>query len=388
MTALVAILVEPLIPVDIPGKVGADAVANILDILASSMLAVTTFSFSVMVASFSAATQNVTPRATRLLMQDNTSQNVLSTFVGSFLFSLVGIISLGMGAYGGAGRVVLFAVTLGVIVLIIIAILRWVGHLTLFGRVGDTTKRVETATSEALTVWANNPSLGAQRLGKLPAKAQDVTADRVGYVQYVDLPALQKAAESCGAKIYVLATPGRFVDLNAELVKVSSMPTGDEERDSFLDTVRSAISIDDERSFDQDPRFGLVVLSEIASRALSPAVNDMGTAIDVIGRQVRLLSDYAVACKAADETEAQFDRVHVPQLNLDDLFEDAFAPVSRDGAGLIEVQIRLQKAFAALSQFGGEFKAASQARAEYARALALSRLPSESDRDRIKAFES
>jgi hypothetical protein len=43
----------------------------------------------------------------------------------------------------------------------------------------------------------------------------------------------------------------------------------------------SAFLVGPDRSFKQDPRFGMIVLSEIASRALSPGVNDPGTAIDV-----------------------------------------------------------------------------------------------------------
>jgi uncharacterized membrane protein len=43
------------------------------------------------------------------------------------------------------------------------------------------------------------------------------------------------------------------------------------------------------RYFHEDPRFGLITLSEIASRALSPAVND-GTAIQIISSHVRLFS--------------------------------------------------------------------------------------------------
>lgn len=55
-----------------------------------------------------------------------------------------------------------------------------------------------------------------------------------------------------------------------------------------MSQIARAFLIGDERTFDDDPRFGLVVLSEIASRALSPAVNDPGTAIDIIGTFVRL----------------------------------------------------------------------------------------------------
>ena len=46
-TALVALAVAPYIPDEVPTKIGSDAVDNILNVLASSMLAVTTFSFDI-----------------------------------------------------------------------------------------------------------------------------------------------------------------------------------------------------------------------------------------------------------------------------------------------------------------------------------------------------
>ncbi len=130
ITALLSILFRSMIPESVSVKVGAEAVDNILNILASSMLAVTTFSLSIMVTAYGSATTNVTPRATRLVVEDVTTQNVLATFIGSFLFSLVGIIALNMGAYGERGRVILFIVTLVVIALIISTLLRWIQHLT------------------------------------------------------------------------------------------------------------------------------------------------------------------------------------------------------------------------------------------------------------------
>ncbi len=104
ITALLSILFKSMIPESVSVKVGAEAVDNILNILASSMLAVTTFSLSIMVTAYGSATTNVTPRATRLVVEDVTTQNVLATFIGSFLFSLVGIIALSMGAYGERGE--------------------------------------------------------------------------------------------------------------------------------------------------------------------------------------------------------------------------------------------------------------------------------------------
>ncbi|EFN9081199.1 DUF2254 domain-containing protein, partial [Escherichia coli] len=122
ITALLSILFKSMIPESVSVKVGAEAVDNILNILASSMLAVTTFSLSIMVTAYGSATTNVIPRATRLVVEDVTTQNVLATFIGSFLFSLVGIIALNMGAYGERGRVILFIVTLVVIALILITL--------------------------------------------------------------------------------------------------------------------------------------------------------------------------------------------------------------------------------------------------------------------------
>ena len=92
LTAILAAVVERYIPWTLPGRIGADAVGGLLTIIASSMLAVTTFSLSVMTSAYGSATSHVTPRATKLLIEDRVAQNALSTFVGSFLFAVVGII--------------------------------------------------------------------------------------------------------------------------------------------------------------------------------------------------------------------------------------------------------------------------------------------------------
>ena len=55
-----------------------------------------------------------------------------------------------------------------------------------------------------------------------------------------------------------------------------------------------------------------------------------------------------------DEEEPQFDRVEIPEISVSDMFDDAFAPIARDGAGTVEVQIRLQKALASLASLGND----------------------------------
>ena len=115
------------------------------------------------------------------------------------------------------------------------------------------------------------------------------------------------------------------------------------------DTARvlNCFTIDQERSYEQDPRFGLCVLAEIASRALSPAVNDPGTAIDIIGRGVRVLSLWSTVEPSTEDCPCT--RLYVKRLHVHDLMADLYHPIARDGAGLVEVHLRLQKALLALA---------------------------------------
>ena len=348
-TALIAIPVELFIDEPFPFSIGAESVGQILNILASSMLAVTTFSLSVMVSAYTAASSSATPRATKLVRQDSTTQNVLATFIGSFLFSLVGIIAMSTDLYGENGRLILFAVTIAVVVIIVVTMLRWIEHLSMLGRLGETTNRVEEAAREAIQQRVDYPCLGARRLNwdQLPDYFDNqIYPQQTGYVQHIDISKLNHHAEHYDAEISVLTEPGQFIHPAEAIACFDGELTEDIEN-----AVRSAFTVGTERSFDQDPRFGLSVLAEIASRALSPAVNDPGTAIDIVSRTVRLLLPWREHISIEDDNEKiVYPHVRVSEIQLDDLFEDVFLPIARDGAGLVEIQLRLQQSLLALKR--------------------------------------
>lgn len=199
-------------------------------------------------------------------------------------------------------------------------------------------------------------------------------------MRHVDVPRLQKIAEAAGGRIRVVRTPGRLADPTAPLARLDW--GADPETEA---AVRAAFTLGPERSFDQDPRFCLAVLTEIASRALSPGVNDPGTAIGVLAALQRLLAAWSIASREAAPTPER-GSVEVPALEAEELFEDAFGPLHRDAAPILEVGLRLQKTLAALAvldpQRYAKAAAASSALAlEHAeQALALA-----ADRDRIRA---
>ena len=345
-TAAAGIVFAPYVPEEWTLQIGAQAIDGILNVLASSMLAVTVFSLSTMVSAYGAATTNVTPRATRLLMEDNKSQNVLGTFIGAFLFSLVGIIALSTGLYGSQGRAILLVVTIGLVALIAGTILRWIDYLARFGRLGETIERVERATWAAMEARMEHPHLGARPMahsGGVPETAWPAFAKTAGYVQHIDVAALEACAKEAGAEIFLTALPGVFSDPARPVAMVAGPDS-----EPLRDAINEAFTVEAERLFDQDPRFGLCVLGEIASRALSPAVNDPGTAIDVVGRVVRLLVRWRRAETPGAAQEVECPHVWAPGIAVGDMLDDVFAPIARDGASMIEVQIRLQKALLAL----------------------------------------
>lgn len=356
VTALLSAVAAPFIPYEITASIGAEAVDNILSILASSMLAVTTFSLTTMVSAFSAATSNATPRATRLLIEDRTAQNAISTFLGSFLYAVVGIIALSTGMYGQSGRVILFGVTVLVILWIVVTLVRWMEHLSRLGRVGETTQRIETAARAALREAARLPHLGGLPPVAPPASARAVEPGRIGYVQHIDMGALSGLAEALGVALHVAVRPGTYVHPGRPLLWINTPPDGEQD-----DRLRAAFTLGEERSYDQDPRFGLIVLSEIGSRALSAAVNDPGTAISVIGAGGRLLAEWAAADAPSGEA-CRYRNLHAPGLAAEDMFDDFFRPLARDGAGVLEVGIRLQRTLHMLGGAGQGRLAAPAAR--------------------------
>lgn len=386
-TAVAAMYLSALVPLDLSRRIDSRTIDTILNILASSMLAVTTFSLTTVVSAYAAATSSVTPRATKLLMEDTTAQNALSTFIGSFIFSLIAIIFLNSGLYDQQGKVVLFVVTLGVIVVILVTLIRWIEHLSRLGRVGETSELVEKVAQKALLERAKTPCFGCRPLldaaRDIPENAVPVSSDRTGNIQYVDIEKLVQIAGNEDMDVFVAKLPGSFVTFDSTLLYAGKPPTK-ETRQKLLD----AFVIGDERNFEQDPRFGLCVLAEIAARALSAAMNDYGTAVDIINRGVRLLTVYARGVQREPEIrDESHGRVRIPPLTAKALFEDIFLPVMRNESRSLIVDVRLLKAFSALTRLDNEpFRQEARRYSRQCLQLAVAAVPLDEDKRMLETL--
>lgn len=363
VSALASIYLKGFISEELTYKIGAGAIEDILKILASSMLAVTIFSVSTMVGAYSSATNNVTPRATKLLLEDKLSHNALSTFIGSFIFSIVGIIALKAGVYGQSGQFILYIVTIVLISIIIVTMFTWIDYLSKLGRVHETIRKVEQATQEALQEHIERPYLGGVPLENALSNTsglQAVCSAEIGYLQHVDMSSLNSIAERLKEKIYIHSVSGDFMTPDRPLAYFSQETGKDHalEDQSAYEVIRNCFIIDSDRSFNQDPRFGLSVLSEIAQRAMSPAVNDPGTAIQIVGTGIRVLSAWAQrqaqSSANASEKKVLYPHVHIAGLSTSDLLHDFFMPMVNDVAGNFEVSMRLHQACLSLSRMNSE----------------------------------
>ncbi|MDO5757729.1 MAG: DUF2254 domain-containing protein [Rhodobacterales bacterium] len=343
-------LIDPYIPDKISGRLAGSSADRLLDIIASAMLSVTIFSMTVMVSTYRSSASQWTPRVHRLIMQDSVTQKTLAAFIGAYVYALIAIILREISVFGDKHALVIFWLTVLVLAFVVWSLVRWVLHLQTFGSLLHTTRQVEDITKRRFQERLETPCLGAHALtGAVPSKAWPVTADQSGYIQHINAEGLQSVASRLKVHIYLPKPIGRFVFLNEPFAWVDGT-VSDTERKEFRSMLRGHVTVEDLRSYEQDPRFGLNVMGEIASKALSPGINDPGTAIDVITRVGRILSSYSSETSRIEGQKniPEMDRLWVPPLDPADLLNNGFGSLARDGAKIFEVQHQLQVTLAAL----------------------------------------
>lgn len=370
LLAIVAALMAPLsnlLPFQLQASMNSAALRDLLDILTSSMLTVTTFSLSIMVSAHLAADDSATPRAHRLLQQDSRTQTVMATFIGAFIYALTMTIMLSADIFAEDEIALLYLFTVGVIGLVVVAIIRWVGHLDGLGSTEATIRRCEERAKWAVRIRRNAPFLGARSNEgvAVPAGAHEVRAADCGYVSALHAGALNERAESWDATVHVAVAPGDWV-VTGDLLAHVAVEEWHEDR---AGDVRKAIPVSEQREHGHDTAFSLVVLAEIAERALSPGINDPRTGLDVIGRLTRLMLSLPHEREMKEPTAP---RVFMRGLDAEEILRNTLDAIARDGKGFHEVLVAVQRSAASLTHHPDPGMSVA-ARTLSARALAYAR---------------
>lgn len=301
-----------------------------LQVVAGSVITVTSLTFTLVVVALQLASQQFSPRLLREFARDLVTQVVLGILVATFVVSVT--VLRGLEAHEPVPALGL-GLTLVLVLASISALLGFLGHIARLVRV-DTMMATAHRASRRVIERHYLP-YGSTYGGELPARAEHarttVEATRSGFVQDVDVEALVDAARACDAFVVLGVRAGDHVATGTPIARVAvDGPDGRR----LADAVRDAVGLGYERTLQQDLGLGLRQLTDIAVKALSPAVNDPTTATHAVGHLTDLLIrllDRRLGPVVHEDADG-IPRARTPDRDLRYYLDLAIGPIRRYGS--------------------------------------------------------
>jgi uncharacterized membrane protein len=362
-----------------------------LSAVASGMMALTGIIFSIafVMVQFSAIAYS--PRLVLYFARNPSLFHSLGVFVATFVYSLC---ELAWVDRGGSGKVPLWSslVVVGLVILSMLLFARLVQRLndlqisSVLKTIGDRGRavirdmfqRLDEETAE--NTRSGPAAVDGSHLG--PATQTVTYAGDPRVIGELDIRRLVATARRADAVIVMAHAVGDTIFDGAPILTVH----GAGARIAEPELVR-AVRLVPERTFEQDPKYPLRLLVDIAIKALSPAINDPTTAvqaIDQIEDLLRRLGRRDLDAGYARDRDGRLRLVY-PMPTWEDYLTLAFDEIRQYGATSVQVMRRLRSTLVEL--------AASLASAERADAvrrylkhldLAIERSPFDAE-DRLKA---
>jgi uncharacterized membrane protein len=264
----------------------ADAARQILTAIAAAVITVVTLVFSITIVTLTLASTQFGPRMLRNFIRDRITQLTLGSFVATFVYAILALVSIGPGSHGEFVPHVSITMTLALVVLDVAVLVVFIDHIAksiqlpqvIASIAGDLAHAIEAdvAVPPGDTGKAG-PSL-SEMLVRLDEDSGVVRAPSSGYLQYVSMSTLIDIASRSHAVIRLLHRPGHFVVEGQPLASVWPAAAAP----GVARALGGAHATGPHRTLTQDLSFAVDQLVEIAIRALSPAVNDTFTALACI----------------------------------------------------------------------------------------------------------
>jgi len=278
----------------------AGAARTLLAAIASSLITVTALTFSLTVVTLQLASSQFSPRLLRSFTSDQVVQRTLALFLATFTFALTVLRAVRSAGAGGQSEFVpTFAVTMAFLLAVasVVALVLFLAHLTELIRVEAMVRNVHREASGTMqtVLGERHPTDGDQR----PTLRPPVDAVRLlvrgdGFVNRVDQKRLLRMAVDEDAMVRLDVHPGSYVVRGTPLGTAWPLgpgPLSTEVADRIDDRVAGCVHLGFERTKSQDVGFGLRQLTDVASKALSPGINDPTTAIHTLGHISSFLCD-------------------------------------------------------------------------------------------------
>lgn len=254
-----------------------------LTLLAGSLLTLTVFTFTQMMTLFSQVANSYSPRLLPVFTGSRSLQFVMGLYLGTILLCI--IVLLGVSANEEL-RVPTFSVLVCAI-LGMICLITFVYFVTKISNNIQVTNIIAVVYNQGLHYLKRAEKRDGYREKEPPPDFSDwyaIPSPIDGYVGVVNYKRLSHLARDYDTRFYLSVTQGQYVPKNLPLI-LSERELDPVQSDRILKAV-SPVS----RSIDSWYLPPIRLLTEIALRALSPGINDPGTAIDVLDRLSSLLS--------------------------------------------------------------------------------------------------
>ncbi|WP_051660412.1 DUF2254 domain-containing protein [Mycolicibacterium aromaticivorans] len=279
---------------------GADGAREVLAAIATSLMTVTSLTFSLTLVTLQLASSQYSPRLLRTFASDRFVQRTLALFLATFAYALTVLRTIRNAVDGSASFVPRISVTVAYLLAMasVLGLVLFLGHLV-------RQIRIETMLDHVSRDVIDTVCRTAAPLGDEPAfvpplprtRTHIIAARSSGFLTQVGEAALVAAAVDADAVVLVDRPVGSSIVANVPVALCwaagpSSELDGDG-LDSLRERVAGALHTGVERTATQDVGYGLRQLTDVAVRALSPGINDPTTAVHA------LQSCTAVLCELA-----------------------------------------------------------------------------------------
>jgi len=340
LLALVLSRIDRSHPIESVAVIQTSAAEQLLGAIAAGMIAFTgiVFSISLLVAQFWNTAYSF--RLTQWLRQTPLTAHAFGVFSATFVYALAALLVL--GRHSDARLVLTELTSIGLLLASVFVFL-----LLLYGTLRQMNLSyvlvlVGGRGREVIDDLYGVPGAGApvdpgKELDGASESGRIVHRGAPKVVLAVDFKSLVELATNADARIDIEVGVGDTVPDGAVIARVSGGPI-DENR------VRRAFMLGNERTMEQDPKFALRLLVDVAIKALSPAINDPTTAVQALDQIEDLLR--RIGQRTLDLGHLVgiqgFTRVTYPAPTWDDLLALGTDEIRMYGSDSLQVVRRLR----------------------------------------------
>lgn len=265
----------------------SDVARVLLATVAAAIITVVGIVFSITIVALTLASTQFGPRMLRNFVRDPGTQIALGTFVASFCYAMIALVSVGGGPHGDFVPHLSITVTLLFTLLDVAVLIFFFNHIASMIQLPVVIAKIAATLDAEIEGFERGSDFGVgaargrshkELLAQLAESGAPIRTPRSGYLQVIRHDALVKIAAKADAVVQLPYRPGHFVVAGQVIARVWPPEAAEtvEER-LALGHVTGAY-----RTLPQDISFGFDQLVEIALRALSPAVNDTFTGMTCV----------------------------------------------------------------------------------------------------------